>query len=125
MLSHPAVQLAILHGGINGLHEALVSAVPVICLPQMFDQPANAQRIVHNKLGLCLDPVTMTTDQLVASIHTLTSDHVYRESVKRVSVMLKFAGGVGGAADLVEHYQAVGTASFSDQEGRDSLWSAL
>ena len=52
ILRHRAVRMAILHGGANGIHEALYNEIPVIVLPHFGDQMYMAGRISHNGLGV-------------------------------------------------------------------------
>jgi len=111
LLSHPSVHIALLHCGINGLQEAIVNEVPVICLPQMFDQPANAIRVKYHNIGFSLDPLKLTAKNLANSINLITMDFNYQESVSRMADILKSGGGVQYAAELVEYYQDIGLAS--------------
>ena len=46
VMGHRSVSMAVLHGGSNGLHEALFNEIPPIVLPVDGDQFANAGRII-------------------------------------------------------------------------------
>ena len=109
VLNHPSVKLAILHGGLGGIQEALSSEVPIICLPQMFDQRDNAARLDYHHLGVAIDPLTLTTTKLVGAINLITSKYsAYKDAVIKVNKLYKMAGGVERAAELVELYEKVG-----------------
>ena len=109
VLNHPSVKLAILHGGLGGIQEALSSEVPIICLPQMFDQRDNAARLEYRHLGVAIDPLTLTTTKLVGAIDLITNKYsAYKDAVIKVNKLYTMAGGVERAAELVELYEKVG-----------------
>ncbi len=107
VLRHRAISMAILHGGANGVHESLISGVPVIALPEMTEQKANAGRVHHHKLGLHLDKQGLTADQVYKSITKIEAGD-YRENVRQLQKVFRAAGGVKRAGDLVEFYSEVG-----------------
>jgi UDP:flavonoid glycosyltransferase YjiC (YdhE family) len=50
-------RLFITHGGLGSLKEAIINTVPLLVIPFDLDQPRNAERVVHHKLGAaCLPP---------------------------------------------------------------------
>ena len=109
VLASKAIHSAILHGGFNGLSEALWNGVPVIGFPQLDDQFVNVGRLYHNGLGLKLDADTITSSN-VANAVTSIDDGEYHKRVYKLQKIYKFAGGVERAADLVEFYEEVGYA---------------
>ena len=109
VLQSKAIHSAILHGGINGLSEALWNGVPVIVLPQMQEQLYNAGRVHFNSLGIHLDADTLSSDKITDSLRALDTGD-YRSKVSKLQKMCRLAGGVERAADLVEFYEAVGYA---------------
>lgn len=109
VLSHPLIKMAVLHGGLGGIQEALSSRVPIICLPQMFDQWDNAARIEHHHLGIALNPQKLSKNKLVAAISTIANDYTsYKIAIVKVCKMFEFAGGLQKASQLVEFYQEIG-----------------
>ena len=107
ILRHRSIRMAILHGGMNGVNEALHSGVPIIVLPSFVDQPANADRVAHHGLGIRLDPDDLTSVQIIDSIHRIDSGD-YHIRVNKLRKIFHHAGGVTKAADLVELYAEVG-----------------
>ena len=107
ILRHRSIRMAILHGGMNGVNEALHSGVPIIVLPSFADQPANADRVAHHGLGIRLDPNDLTSVQIIDSIHRIDSGD-YHILVNKLRKIFDHAGGVMKAADLVELYAEVG-----------------
>ncbi len=45
----------ITHAGCNSVHESLVAGVPMVCLPQAFDQLPLSQRVAQLGAGLIAD----------------------------------------------------------------------
>ena len=107
ILRHRSIRMAILHGGMNGVQEALHSGVPIIVLPLGGDQPANAVRVVHGGFGIQLNHNTITGTQITEGIHTIERGN-YSKTVNRLRKIFHHAGGVTKAADLVELYAEVG-----------------
>ena len=93
------VHSAILHGGYNGLTEALWNGVPVIGFPQMMEQVLNVGRLYHNKLGLRLDNETLNSDKVAAAVGSIDCGS-FRSNVKKLQKMFKLAG-VDRAVELM------------------------
>ena len=107
ILQHKAVRMTIMHGGMNGVSEALYNGVPIIVLPYGGDQGSNADRVQSQGLGVMLDQQTVTKEKIKQSIERIDSGD-YHEKAKNVRKMFLHAGGVERAADLVEFYEEVG-----------------
>ncbi len=71
ILQHKAVATAILHGGMNGVNEALYSGVPVVVLPLMSDQGEVAARIVDHGLGVQILPGELSGTSVAESIREI------------------------------------------------------
>ena len=95
--------MAILHGGSNGVHEALYYEVPLLVLSQFGDQSDWAAMVMQSGVGLQLKLHQVTTQIIKKSIETIESGE-YREKAQKMSQIMKRAGGVDKAADLVEFY---------------------
>ena len=107
VLNHRAIRMAILHGGANGVHEALYNQVPVILLPTFGDQMFLAGRVRHNQLGVHISANNLSSSSISDAINEIDSGN-YVGNLRRLKKMIMLAGGVERAADLVEHYQDVG-----------------
>ena len=105
VLSHRAIRMTILHGGANGVHEALYNEVPVIVLPGFGDQMFLGGRVSHNKLGVHIPAENLSA--LSDAIQQI-DDGDYVRNLHQLKKIFMLAGGVKRAADLVEHYQDVG-----------------
>ncbi len=77
-------RLFVTHGGANSVHEALYYRVPLVLVPQMFEQEMNARQVVVNGAGICLDRAALTP-----------------EGPERVGATLRAAGGAARAAEEI------------------------
>jgi len=109
VLASGAIHCAILHGGYNGLSEALWNSVPVIGFPQMGEQVVSVGRLYHNRLGLRLDMNSLTQNDVAEAVATIDKGG-YRARLQKLQKMFKLAGGVNRAAVLMEYYADVGFA---------------
>ncbi|BBG05604.1 MULTISPECIES: macrolide family glycosyltransferase [Pseudonocardia] len=90
------------HAGMGGTMEGLAAGVPLVALPQMAEQRANADRIAELGLGRALDPATVTADQLWAAVRETAADPGIRERLNRMAGEIAAAGGASAAADEIE-----------------------
>ncbi|KHJ85514.1 hypothetical protein OESDEN_14757 [Oesophagostomum dentatum] len=51
ILAHPRLKLFVMHGGINGLAEALLRGVPVVVIPMFADQFRNGRNVEKRGVG--------------------------------------------------------------------------
>ena len=107
LLQHKSISMAILHGGSNGVHEALYYGVPLIVIPLVSDQLEWAAKVEHSGVGVRLKLHQMTSQNIRESIETIESGE-YHKKAQKMSQIMKRAGGVDKAADLVEFYVNVG-----------------
>lgn len=97
-LNQPAVlartSLAILHGGLGGVKEAILAGVPMMIIPFVFDQRPNAERVVAHNLGAMVLPgdtdptlLRLTADDVMSSGRIATAmaamRQVFREAEAR------------------------------------------
>ncbi|WP_420112410.1 nucleotide disphospho-sugar-binding domain-containing protein, partial [Pseudactinotalea sp.] len=90
------------HAGMGSIMESLHARVPLIALPQMAEQRANADRLVELGLGTSLDPEHVTADVLWDAIAQAESDAHVRDQLDWMAREIKAAGGASAAADAVE-----------------------
>ena len=67
----------------------------------------NAFKVQYWKLGIFLDHNEITADDLKQSIQKIESGP-YRNNAEKMSIIMKNAGGVKRAVELIEFYAAVG-----------------
>jgi len=90
------------HAGMGSALESLAADVPMIAVPQMAEQRANADRIRELGLGETLDPQAITPEALWSAIDRVTHDSHIARRLTRMSAEIKAAGGASAAADVVE-----------------------
>ena len=76
------VDIFITHGGINSIQEGLSAGVPLILIPQVYDQFDNAKRIEELEAGISLDKnkIEITVDVLKEAVNNI---NVNREKYKK------------------------------------------
>ena len=107
VLGHRAIRMAIVHGGMNGIHESLYNEVPLIVLPVKGDQMSNAGRIHHQGLGIHLQDSDITVSGVIKAIKEI-DEGAYRENVRRLKKSFVDGGGRERAAELIEFYADIG-----------------
>ena len=90
------------HAGMGGTMEGLANEVPLVALPQMAEQRANADRIRQLGLGRALDPDTVDGDSLWKAVEEVAHDPDVRERLRWMRDRIDEAGGAEAAADAVE-----------------------
>ena len=108
VLQHSSISLAILHCGLGGLNDALTAGVPVIGTPIAMDQFTNCGRMDHQGLGVCLGGAVGITSDLLRNTIKEIERGPYRENIRKLDDIIKEAGGVERAAELIEYYDNVG-----------------
>ncbi|PAN41217.1 hypothetical protein PAHAL_8G027000 [Panicum hallii] len=107
VLSHPAVGCFVSHCGWNSTMEAMVSGVPIVGVPNMFDQPTNVLFIeeeweVGIKAERSGDGVLMGTE-LARCVELVMGEGAkamaIREKAKALKEVAQAAAGVGGSAE--------------------------
>ncbi len=64
VLGHPAVKAFVTHAGINSLYEAAYHAKPILSIPLISDQPANAAKVM-------LAPLNQLAVAVSGSLHAI------------------------------------------------------
>ena len=110
LLRHKSISMAILHCGMNGVHEALYNGVPIITAPYALDQFENAARVCHAGAGVKLInhlKQGFSSQQVQEAISKIDAQGC-REKAQKLRRLFLQAGCTKTAADLVEYYEAVG-----------------
>ena len=107
LLQHPSLLMVVVHCGISTVQEALYNSLPVLCIPYGFDQYDTALRVSTQGVGEQLNSNNVNSEE-IAKVIDKVKEGEYRTAVKRVSRLLREAGGSKKAADLVELYATIG-----------------
>jgi hypothetical protein len=91
----PRVDVVVNHAGSGSILGALAHGLPVVALPLGADQPWNADRVETLGLGLVLDAVTATPEELAAAIDAALTDAGMRERTGAMRAELEALPGPG------------------------------
>ncbi|MFG2668500.1 macrolide family glycosyltransferase [Streptomyces sp. NPDC048387] len=94
--------LFITHAGMGSVMEALSFAVPMIAIPQMSEQRANADRLTQLGLGRLLHRDQLTPQTLHDTAHHVLNTPSYRHHTHTMRDHIHHAGGAPAAADFLE-----------------------
>ena len=94
--------------GLNSLHEALWYGVPMVAVPQHFEQLHNAEAMARGGAGITLNAEafggSVSPADLRAAVDTIAADlDGFRRRASDLGRSLKQAGGYAAAADAVEN----------------------
>ncbi len=102
-----SIAMAMLHGGMGGINEALSNAIPIIVIPYVNDQYGCAARVQHAGAGLQLDGNSFTAEDIRNAVETVALPE-YKKAAEKLQRIFVEAGGSEKAAELVEFYADVG-----------------
>ena len=109
LLANKNVKLFVTHGGYGSIGESLYHHVPVICFPQVLDQPHNCARAKDRGIGETIEHVTDLTADLIKKV-LVTESEFYQNNVKRVSGIMRATATREKLASFIENI-----AEFGDQ----------
>ncbi|XP_046750709.1 UDP-glucosyltransferase 2-like [Diprion similis] len=89
ILAHPNIKLFIYQGGLQSTEEAVSHGVPLVGFPVMGDQDVNVNKMVSLGVAKKLEIKTITSDDLLDAINTVTRDASYREKMMNLRSLLK------------------------------------
>lgn len=95
-------ELMIGHGGLGTVKECAYHGVPMLVLPLSRDQPDNARRVEHHRIGVAQDPATATAESLLAAVRRLLADAEIAEACARMSEVFRRAEREQRGARLLE-----------------------
>jgi UDP:flavonoid glycosyltransferase YjiC (YdhE family) len=104
----PHCDLVVSHGGSGSVLGALTHGLPSLLIPMGADQPLNAGRCVALGLGLALDPMAATAEQVRDAVSELLADPRYRRSAEAMRDELAALPGPEHAVALLEQLVGAG-----------------
>jgi UDP:flavonoid glycosyltransferase YjiC (YdhE family) len=102
VLRHPAVRAFVSHCGVNSVHEAVISGVPIVGIPLFADQLDMAMRALDAGVALVLSKNALEADALRVAVKGVVNVSAFRRTMPALQAALAAAGGVERAADLLE-----------------------
>ncbi|CAJ0588294.1 unnamed protein product [Cylicocyclus nassatus] len=89
ILAHPRLKLFVMHGGINGLEEALFRGVPVVVIPMFADQFRNGRNVEKRGVGKVILKLELSEDKIRSAIQEILSDNSYKQNAMRMSKLMR------------------------------------
>lgn len=99
--------VVITHAGMNTTLGALSSGVPIVAIPITNEQPGIAARIARTGAGEVVPLKKLSVERLHKVTEQVLIGSSYKENALKLQKLIKQAGGVSRAADIIE--QAVTT----------------
>ena len=94
---------------------------PLLCIPIALDQLDCAMRASDAGVARVLDKQSFTSEDIQREIsHILLAEKDFMGNIDRAKDLMRLAGGVNRAADLVEHIYSFGTDHLRTQDSRQS-----
>ncbi|MGJ0191434.1 glycosyltransferase [Pantoea sp. RRHST58] len=93
--------LAITHGGLNTVLDAVAQSTPLLVIPLAFDQPGIAARLAYHGLGSRASRFS-TSHQIARRLRRLLDDRAIKQRMARLQPQMETCGGVERAADITE-----------------------
>jgi MGT family glycosyltransferase len=90
------------HAGMGSMLEGLHHRVPMVALPQVFDQYHNAAALERLGVGVGLEPGDVTPQRLREAVESLVADPAVAERLAALGTAMRAAGGARAAADVIE-----------------------
>ncbi len=93
--------LAVVHGGLNTVLDALAAGVPLVTIPLAYEQGAIAARVAASGAGLVVKARRAQHD-LPSALRRLSVEAGFHQSAQHFATEIARAGGTREAADLIE-----------------------
>ena len=100
--SFPRSVAVVFHGGSGTLVDALAMGVPVVVLPMGADQPDNADRCAELGVGIVLEPLTATTDEIAEAIARVIDEPRFAAAAVAIADEARTQPRLADVRELVE-----------------------
>ncbi|VDO75442.1 unnamed protein product [Haemonchus placei] len=88
ILAHPRLKLFVMHGGINGMMEALLRAVPVVVIPIFADQFRNGRNAEKRGVGKVILKLELTEQNIKTTIEEVLNNESYKKNAIRIAKLM-------------------------------------
>ena len=96
----------ITHGAGGGLREGAWHGVPMIAVPQTYEQEILSANLAEQGAGLMLMPAEVTPERLRASVERVLTEQTFRARASVLAAESRTAGGAARAAEAILSYGA-------------------
>ncbi|MGJ5675622.1 MAG: glycosyltransferase [Nostochopsis sp.] len=100
----PRAAAIVHHGGVGTTAQALRAGRPMLVIPQAFDQPDNAARLVRLGVARMLERQHVTASHIATELKPLLLDKSYAAKAAEVSRNVQAENGVVSACDAIENH---------------------
>lgn len=109
LLRHSVPQLEVLkhadlfisHGGMNSINESLYFGVPLVIVPQQFEQHFNGRRMAKIGVAQVIRPEVITLEKLRAAVNHLLSEPSYQHKAQEAGEQFRRSGGYRSAVEAI------------------------
>jgi len=91
----------ITHGGGGGLREGAWLGVPMIAVPQTYEQEILSAQLAAQGAGLMLEPAAVAPASLRTAVERVLADGTFRAGAQELARQSREAGGAARAADAI------------------------
>jgi len=98
----PRCRAIVHHGGIGTTSKAIAAGVPQLVIPRTHDQPDNAHRIVHLRLGKSLPYASLDAPKLTVTLKMLLDSEAIATRCRTYSAKMKAENGRPALCDWAE-----------------------
>ncbi len=98
----PRCSAVVSHGGSGTVTAALAHGLPQVVLPMGADQPLNAARCEELGVGVVLDALSATPEEVREAVETVLSNPAYRSAAERIRDEIAALPGPEHAVPLLE-----------------------
>ncbi|UMM44572.1 hypothetical protein L5515_019704 [Caenorhabditis briggsae] len=89
LLAHPRLKLFVMHGGINGLMETALQAVPTVVVPIFADQFRNGIMVEKRGIGKVLKKLDIGYESFKSAAETVLNTPSYKKNAIRIAEMMR------------------------------------
>ena len=96
--------VVISHCGLNTTLETLAAGKPMVAIPLMYDQPANARHLERLGAGEVLPVMRLTEQRIRAAVLQVLDEPRYQEAALQAQSKLRMLNGTAYASNIMETY---------------------
>lgn len=94
--------LCVTHAGLNTVLECLAQGVPMVAIPNAYDQPGVAARIAYHGVGEFIDLENVTAERLAELFQTVLRNPNYANQARHFREVIAKTRGLDVAADVID-----------------------
>ncbi|CAH0578323.1 unnamed protein product [Chrysodeixis includens] len=84
LLLHRNIKAFVTQGGLQSSDEAIDAGVPLVGIPMLADQWYNVNKFVELGIGVRINALEMTADDLIEAVEKVINETSYRKAVRRI-----------------------------------------